>query len=167
MVAFAGSLVVASAFFFISFGIASHLQLTAVQRNIGISQQPQNVLFCDLIKHADKYENKLVRLRASFASNFESAVLYDSDCNDRGNQVEFILDCPSTGSCKEMQETLDRSLKGDPFSGMRVDLVMIGRLTRIRVSTEVEGDGEPTLGFRVSQIQETIQRPPEKSIPIN
>jgi hypothetical protein len=165
----AGFLIVSSVFFCIINLVvtATHMQVMAEPNSLGISQQPQNVPFCDLIKQAETYENKLVRVRASFVSNFESAVLYDSGCNDKGNQVEFILDCSGDGSCKEMQEILSKDLKGDPFSGMRADLVMLGRLTRNRNSTLGEEDGGPALSFRVSQIQETIQPAPKKSIPLN
>src|SRR5690242_2933921 len=105
--AFAIPLIVGPLFLSIlnSVGTRSSPQLIAVSTNNFVnSQLPQNVAFCDLVKQAETYENKLVRVRASFISNFESNVLYDVDCYDKDTQVELILDCPSDSSCKEMQE---------------------------------------------------------------
>lgn len=106
MVTFASSLILASTFFFTSNFVVTpaQLQFRALPKNtLSNSQQPQNVLFCDLIKDAERYENKLVRVRPSFVVNFESIVLYDSRCNERGNQVELTLDCSSDENCKEMR----------------------------------------------------------------
>ena len=137
--AFAIPLLIGSLFLSIinSVGTRRSPQLLAVATNNFInSQLPQNVVFCDLVKQAETYKNKLVRVRASFILNFESNVLYDVDCYDKDSPVELILDCPSESSCKELQENLDKSLNGDPFSGMRADLVIVGRLRGVKVPME-------------------------------
>ena len=169
-VTIAVALVIASGFLFIINGVVTRTrsQLKIVSKALlANSQQPQNVVFCDLIKHAATYENKLVRVRASFISNFESSMLYDAGCNEGDIQVELILDCPSDSSCKEMQEILDKGLKGDPFSGMRGDLVMIGRLRRSKVPAGHPRERGASLIFGVSHIEKTIQTTPEKTIPID
>ena len=168
--AFAIPLLIGSLFLSIinSVGTRRSPQLIAVSTNNFInSQLPQNVVFCDLVKQAETYKNKLVRVRASFISNFESNVLYDVDCYDKDTQVELILDCPSEGSCKEMQEILGKSLKGDPFSGMRADLVMVGRLRSVKVPSEGARERGISLTFGVTLIETTIPMPPQNPIPIN
>jgi hypothetical protein len=150
-----------------SVGTRRSPQLIAVSTNNFInSQLPQNVVFCELVKQAETYENKLVRMRASFISNFESNVLYDVDCYDKDTQVESILDCPTESLCKEIQETLGKSLKGDPFSGMRADLVMVGRLRIVKVPSEGARKRGISLTFGVTQIETTIPMPPQNPIPI-
>src|SRR5215471_1494616 len=68
-------------------------------------QPPQTVAFCELVKHPESYENRLVRVRASYVSNFESSMLYDLRCDSRENHVDLIPDCSSEESCKLMRET--------------------------------------------------------------
>lgn len=73
----------------------------------------------------------------------------------------------NAGSCKEMQEILGKSLKGDPFSGMRGDLVMVGRLRSVKVPSEGARERGISLTFGLTQIETTIPMPPQNPIPID
>jgi hypothetical protein len=129
------------------------------------SEKIPTVSFCDLVAHPELYHDKVVRVRAIYFANFESNMLYDPGCNRKENRVWFILDCDTDESCKAMRAKLDKSLEGDPFSGVRAELVMIGRLKLPTPSHRYGVQSGFRLGFAVTQIEEAIQIPSNASMP--
>src|SRR6266404_1286583 len=123
------------------------------------SEKIPTVSFCDLVTHPELYVNKLVRVRASYFANFESNMLYDLGCKNKENHVWFMLDCGTDESCKAVRETLDKNLKGDPFSGMRVELIVVGRLKCPKAGHRYGVQNGFRLGFAVTRIEQAIPIP--------
>ncbi len=123
------------------------------------SEKIPTVSFCDLVAQPKLYANKVVRVRASYFANFESNMLYDLVCNSKENHIWFMLDCGSDESCKAMRDTLNKNLEGDPFSGMRVELVIVGRLKRPKSGHRYGVQDGFRLAFAVMRIEQAISIP--------
>jgi hypothetical protein len=129
------------------------------------SEKIPTVPFCDLVARPELYDNKVVRVRASYFANFESDMFYDLKCNNKENYVWPILDCDTDESCKAMRDILNKNLEGDPFSGMRVELVMVGRLKRAKSGHRYGVQDGFRLGFAVTRIEQAIPIPSKTPMP--
>jgi hypothetical protein len=117
------------------------------------SEGIRTVSFCDLVGQPALYENKTVRIRAMIVSTFDNQYLYDPRCPDQENYVWPILDCRANSSCKVLQKRLNESLKGDPFSGMRTELVFVGRLKELKADHRYGVQGGYRLAFTIERIE--------------
>jgi hypothetical protein len=131
------------------------------------SKKMPTVYFCDLVAHPELYENKIVRVRASYFANFESNLLYDLECNSKENHVWFMLDCDTDESCKAMRDILNKNLEGDPFSGMRVELVIVGQLKRPKSDHRQGMQNGFRLEFAVTRIEQAIPIPLNTPMPVD
>lgn len=114
------------------------------------------VEFCKLVSSPRYYEGKLVRLRASYLVNFESDILYDLRCGVTKNFVAPVLDCKDDEDCEVLKAALNRDLKGDPFGGSRVELIVVGRLIGADEYVRRYGHSVGTnLGFSISRIEQS------------
>jgi hypothetical protein len=129
------------------------------------SEKIPTVRFCDLVARPELYDNKVVRVRASYLANFESAMFYDLKCNDRENYVEPTLACDTDESCKAIRDTISKNLEGDPFGGARVELVMLGLLKRAKSGHRFGGQDGFRLGFAITRIEKTIPIPSNTPMP--
>lgn len=50
-------------------------------------KNPPTVAFCELIKHPELYDNRIVRTQAISAIGFESQVIYDPQCSTKETRV--------------------------------------------------------------------------------
>ena len=80
--------------------------------------QPSVVTFCDLLRHADKYNGKEVSLRATYRYGFEWQELFCLDCMDKG---KAWLDIPS-----DLNDASARSLRKAPKGAGIVNLTLQG-----------------------------------------
>ena len=84
------------------------------------------VLFCDLVRNPNLYNNKIVRLRAMYQTTVETDVLFHPDCSERENLMKPQLECDKEKSCDQMRETISNNLVGG-LSNMQAELLMIGK----------------------------------------
>lgn len=63
------------------------------------------VSFCDLTLHPKRYLNRVVRVRASYITWWESSYLYSESCRDDEHKIHDALDCDGEGiACRQMYE---------------------------------------------------------------
>jgi hypothetical protein len=142
-----------------SSGIPSEASLNA-------SDQFPTIPFCELVTASESYKDKVVKTKASYIITFESSILYSLNCNDEENYVRPILDCGSDEACAEMQAKISKELKGDPFSGRRAELTIIGKLRLLpEPGHQYSQQGKPRLGFAISQIEEVVAIPATAPMP--
>ena len=126
------------------------------------------VAFCDLVTRPESYLGKVVRLRAIYFANFESAFLYDVNCRNSKDYVELIC---GAESCKAMQEKIDKTSHGDPFGGVQSALTLVGQL-KYPETRYAEIDGKRVveikkyrLDFVIKQIEQAEPVPPDTPMP--
>lgn len=129
------------------------MELGESKRSSTNLEEIRAVSFCDLVSHPELYADKVVRVQVTYLSTFESNVLYDPKCVDRENYVWPMFDCGADQSCKAMRKRLDKSLKGDPFSGMRSELLIVGRLKGPKPSFRYGVQSGCRLGFSIERIE--------------
>lgn len=83
----------------------------------GIRSQ-STLTFCDLIRSPEKYNGKMVSIRATYRYGFEWSELYCLDCLDRG---KAWMDLPVT-----LKDTSAKSLKKMPKGAGIVNLTVQG-----------------------------------------
>lgn len=83
------------------------------------------ISYCDLVREADLYKNKPVRVKASYFTSYHGAFFYDLACNELSKRARAVLTCENEESCKALRETLDRHLKGN-IREKRVELIVVG-----------------------------------------
>jgi hypothetical protein len=124
------------------------------------------VSFCKVIHNPELYDGKVVRIQAIWFQNFEWSWLYAyglDTCDSRKNFIRPFLDCAGD-ACKEMQGILNKNLKGDPFDGMHVGLVLVGRF-HYRREPLMNGEGQNGAWYfklGVTSIEE-VKKIPEES----
>lgn len=129
-------------------------------------QDVPTVNFCDLVSHPEDYNNKTVRVRAKYLTTFEWDMLYDLKCTGKENYIQPYLDCSSDESCRPLKETLGRNLSGDPFTGSRAELVVIGRVKIIEKAGRSPGELKKTrTGLYITQIVYTARIPSDEPLP--
>ena len=137
-----------------------------VDTSATIKQEVSSVCFCELVKHPELYDGKVVRVEAIYYSNFESSLLYDPLCSGDDNFVAPNLKCDTDKSCKELTEKVDKENVGDPFSGMRTRLVMIGTFKNGRTSNPHYGkQNSIRFEFLISSIEKAKSVPPDTTWP--
>lgn len=118
-----------------------------------LSDDIRTVLFCELVRHPELYADKLIRVSATYVSTFELRLLYDPKCEDKENNVWPFFACESEQACKTMRETLDKNVSGDPFSGNRAQLIIIGRLRGPKAKHRYGVQDGCRLAFSIERIE--------------
>ena len=90
-------------------------------------QEPVDVEFCELVTAPQSFRDRLVRVRAVFETTFEWRRLYDDACLSSKNYVWPVFECDTIESCERFRLLLKKNMTGDPFSGQRVIVVLLGR----------------------------------------
>ena len=99
---------------------------TSVQL-LNVQEPIEDVEFCHLVTHPESFRDRLVRVRAVFESTFEWRRLYDDACRGAKNYVWPVFECDTIESCEKFSQRLKKDMIGDPFSGKRVAVVLLGR----------------------------------------
>lgn len=90
-------------------------------------EEPIDVEFCDLVTQPESFRDRLVRVRAVFESTFEWRRLYHDACRSSKNYVWPVFECDTIESCEKFRQLLKKDMIGDPFSGEKVAVVLLGR----------------------------------------
>jgi hypothetical protein len=123
-------------------------------------QEIPTVKHCDLVNYPERYDQKIVRTQTSYFGTFDSAFLYDLTCNDKEHYTLPALDCQTDESCKPMQDIFNKNLEGDPFSGERVELIIVGRFKGPDKSgRRYGGQREFRFRFEIQRIEKAIPIP--------
>jgi hypothetical protein len=89
--------------------------------------------FCDLTVHPERYSDKLVRVKASFVSWWESSYLYNVRCETAEKKIHDALDCSGDEDCehlgKEVYGYINPRERADSHNyARRAYVIIIGRL---------------------------------------
>ena len=89
--------------------------------------------FCDLTIHPKLYAGKLVRVKASIVSWWESSYLYNADCETSKQKIHNSLDCSNEKECentgKEVYDIIEKNQRADKNNyAFRAYITIIGRL---------------------------------------
>jgi hypothetical protein len=122
-------------------------------------QEMVPVDFCEVIQNAHRYDGKVIRVRAIFDQQMESAALlpYDSkNCSWQSMRPDF--ECSSDSKCAQLSLRLRKSLNGRPTG--RGAVLLQGRFVYRRLLTYREA----RLGFRpyelrISKVEEILKLP--------
>lgn len=57
----------------------------------GVVEKAPTVSFCELVKHPELYQNKVIRTQAIFHGDRENEMLYDSRCPDKDTFTGWSL----------------------------------------------------------------------------
>ena len=90
--------------------------------------------FCDLTVHPELYAGKLVRVKASIVSWWESSYLYNVKCETAEQKIHDGLDCDGEKECarlgKEVYGVINKNQRADKNkSAFRAYVTLIGRLS--------------------------------------
>jgi hypothetical protein len=125
---------------------------------LGDLQEIPTVSFCEMVTHPETYHGKMVRTRAIYVLTWEWKMLYDRQCDRPKNYVWPQFECETDQSCKDMAGLLDKSLVGNPFSGRRAQLTIVGQLRGSQKSGRRYGVlGGQRLAFDIHAIEQTKQ----------
>jgi len=136
----------------------SRINLTLPKVNPFDEMLPVN--FCEVIQNAQRYDGKIIRVRAIFWQNFEGAELlpYDSVGCDG---MRAVRDCEAD-DCEELNKLLFQKVGGTAFGGSAV--LVVGRFKYRKVIT---GDqlryGIRPYELRISEVQEVFLKLPERT----
>lgn len=128
------------------------------------SQDVPTIPFCELVDHPDVYSGKLVRIRVTYISTWESNTLYDSRCNDVKHYVSPQLKCDDNELCASKANKLTRNLSGNQYYGMRVQLVMVGKLNAPTAGNQ-QSHSKERLTFEIHEIEEAHRIPARTPLP--
>ena len=103
------------------------------------------VAYCDLVKDAASYDQKIIRVRAVYFGGFESSVFYDGACRGRETWVNFdpayqkstepkILDT----YFRIVKASLDENSEG-VYPRWWVEILVVGRFEGVKRTHEYEG----------------------------
>lgn len=125
--------------------------------------EPSTVSYCDLVTHPELYENKTVRVDATYFVGRHSAILYDKACSYEGSNIYFALDCNSKTKCKKLNDKIRKDLTGK-LKWARVQLVVIGRFngpqkSGVNYGAQVGPDSGYKFQLDVSKIEKTTRIP--------
>src|SRR5262249_7930594 len=96
-------------------------------------EQIPTVPFCDLTEHPEKYAGKMVRIKASYVSWWESSYIYHLDCEDAEHKIHDGLDCSEETECRELSKKVygyinkHQRLDKNNYAS-RAYVILIGRL---------------------------------------
>jgi len=80
------------------------------------------VSFCDLIRNPQRYDQKLVRVKAVYGSGIDTSALSDPSC--KRDDAWARDSCPATDvSCDEVYKPIEEALRSSPSFEAEVDVV--------------------------------------------
>jgi len=90
------------------------------------------VNFCDFTIHPERYAGKLVRVKATLVSWWESSYLYSPACEIDAKKIHDGLDCSGQRDCDQVGEAVRREIErvGKPaeYNSYKATLFWVGRL---------------------------------------
>lgn len=94
----------------------------------------ETVDFCDLTINPKLYAGKLIRIKGSIVSWWESSYLYNVKCETDDRKIHDALDCSSEKECeslgKEIYSIINRNQRADKNKyAFRAYVTLIGRLS--------------------------------------
>ncbi len=103
------------------------------RNSIPPAQKIPPINFCDLTVHPERYVGKLVRVKASIVSWWESSYLYHVRCETAEKKIHNGLDCSGEEECqrigKEAYGYIERRQQPDSDNyAFRAYVTLIGRL---------------------------------------
>jgi len=115
--------------------------------------------FCEVIQNAQRYDGKIIRVRAIFWQNFEGAALFPYDsvgCDG----MRAVRDCEGD-DCKELNK-LFQKVGGTAFGGSFV--LVVGRFNyRKAITGDQLRDGIGPYVLQISEVQEVFLKLPERT----
>jgi hypothetical protein len=99
-------------------GLATH---NKVPESVHTIKAPA-VNFCDLVGNPEVYNNQLVRTQALVIAGFETAYMYDPQCDGRDTRVYF--EYGNDESVKELESLLGEFIRGE---AKKVNVIVTGR----------------------------------------
>ena len=108
------------------------------------------VSFCDLIRDARRYDQKLVRVQVMYDSGVDTSSLFDPTC--AGVDAWIRPTCSTSEACHEIYRMIEKARRdaGHPWEG-KVKLEVTGRYYASAL------DPAPTQGFRKVHVLEMIE----------
>ena len=92
--------------------------------------EPLNVTVCDLLQSPEKYEQKLIRIKALYCYCFEDSELYSSKCpTERSFWVQGSFErCRNAGRIDDFQSPAKGELAFPRWGARTVGIVAVGKL---------------------------------------
>jgi hypothetical protein len=89
--------------------------------------------FCDLTVRPERYVGKLVRVKASLVSWWESSYLYNVKCESSERKIHDALDCSGDAECEELgkhvHQVINRQQRPDKDEyAFRAYVTLVGKL---------------------------------------
>lgn len=143
------------------------LQAVPDKKNIKQKSSYQTVSYCDLVTHPELYDDKIVRVEATYLLGKHAVSLYSKICNKQGG-ISFVLDCKSENSCKKMNSIIRKDRTGNAYWS-RAQMIVIGRFNGPPKSGGTyNAQIDPESGFkfqiRVSKIEKTSRIPVDEPL---
>jgi hypothetical protein len=114
----------------------SNVNLTLPEHNPFKEMLP--VDFCEVTRHPQSYDGKVIRLRAIFSWTFESSALLPYDSKDCWDWMRFGgYDCPDERACRELSGKL-RPPRGKELEVVKIPALLVGRFRYRRFLTSSE-----------------------------
>lgn len=103
------------------------------QSKSGGTNSVPTVNFCDLTVHPERYAGKLVRVKATIISWWESSYLYNVKCETTEKKIHDGVDCSNDADCerigREAYDIINRAQQTDSDGYVyRANLTIVGRL---------------------------------------
>jgi hypothetical protein len=107
------------------------------------SEKIPTVSYCDLISKPVFYDNKVVRVRATYFAAFETSAMYDLACERKDTSVKFdtwIQQSTAREIWKEFERLTDvTNDDGINYNDRRVEVLWIGLFQGIRPTYKIDG----------------------------
>lgn len=97
------------------------------QNKVMFSDVPA-ISYCELINNAEEYDQKFVRVKATYSRGFESSIFYDESC--KNNEASWVDFTPAHEKnthpyfLKKMRKLFKRS---DQRKNIEIELVIVGK----------------------------------------
>jgi hypothetical protein len=84
------------------------------------------VSYCDLVDKPELYDGKIIRVQASYFTNYEGDFLYDLNCNEFNKYTNPVFSCSNENDCDKLRKAIEKS-KSCNVIICRANLVITGR----------------------------------------
>lgn len=114
--------------------------------------------FCSIAINMEIYKSKMVQIRVVLYVNFENSYIFDKKC--KNIYADIIPNCNEEGSCKKMRQKLQEGLRGSIFSGVKANVVLVGKFLDKKLHEQKYG-GPPRydMAFEVEEVIQSL--PPD------
>lgn len=106
-------------------------QIPTYSFDLSISEDdlPITISYCELIRKPELYNNKVIRLKASYLIGPHYNILYSTLCQEKKTYLLPKLTCKSKDECKSISDIIYNKSSGSAYDyySRRIGLVLIGR----------------------------------------